>query len=669
MNPANCQCKYCGKKKSQREITQSMGESGILPVSPTSSPGPSARRVQPRKLDSQPQRASNLRQPAVFASVQKKPKVKQPSSNLVSGATMVVERDSDVRAVYAQTGMKLKRWLREDEVVWCALRTPIPGPEGQQDSIRFWPGVIDETRVKSESFPLPGSASSSNHPYNPDEPPWTVKQYTVYKVKLLATKVNLHLPDDQVLPYLAYLPSPELIHALQNISPDHMKYDEEYTSTFNPCPDSSEFLPAFIDAAGPLAFAIEIASTLAHYWGLSDEWQYEYTVPGPSNRPSASSRNLTLAEALAVASSSNARDAAAKASYESYNTTISTNRPGIPLEQIAPKTIGPPPYAGQSFQRTQFQGMWWGCERIWVNDFVRLKLTRKAIAPTGAPRILPPAGPGRQFARICQEEGRDLSEAGAATRGSFMRLDDLFVVETITDKGKKRECRASGMLYELVDEDWEEESSSSGGTNNDASGPSNRSQARLPHASPFKPSALPNPDPTVPIDNTSSRTNASPLSSPPKPPSAAGSGAQTSAEWRPPQAPKGFRFRPILEDGFEAVFSLAMISGRYYPGITEHPILDQYYHDSIKDLREGKLEYSVYSHLWTLEGLLPGASLAMDPVNYKKDRTKMLEDAHQSAMEDLDVHLAEKRQRDADDENDMDVDVIGNHAKMEVDEN
>ncbi|THV02463.1 hypothetical protein K435DRAFT_749121 [Dendrothele bispora CBS 962.96] len=687
LNNANCQCKYCGKKKSQREITASMGESGILPISPGSSPGPPARRVQqPRRSDNQPHRGSNLRQPAVHASIQRKARIKSPSSHLVPGA-MVVERDADLRAIYAQTEMKLKRWLREDEVVWCALKTPIPGPRGESDSIRFWPGVVDENRVKSEAFPLTQPAGPSNHSYDPEKPPWKVKQYTMYKVKLLATQHILHLPDDQVLPYLAYLPSPDLINALQNISPESMKYSDEYTSTFNPCPEAPDSLPVFVDAAGPLALAIEIASIVAHYWGLSDDWEFQYTVPVSSNTHSSSSSGpRTLAEVLSAASSSNAKSSS-HTSYTSYNTPISTNRPNVPLEQVAPKMIGPPPFAGHSFQQTRFQGLWWGCERIWVNDFIRVKLTREAIAPNGAPHILPAAGPGMHWAKVCQEEGRDLQKAGAVTRGTFMRLDSLFVVDVASANGKKKECRASGMLYELVDEDWGDETDNSKGANGVAPAsqpPNGSSTTSLPHASPLKPSALPNPDPAVPIDEISPRMNTLTLpnsqssTAPSKVSSRnpAGQGPSGQVEWVPPEAPKGFRFRPILEDGFEAVFSLTLISGRYYPGITEHPILEEYYRDSINDFREGKLDFSAHSHLWTLEGLLPGALLAMDPIQFKKDRTKMFEDGHLVATKDLDEHLANRLKEEVEDdvkvEHDMEVDVDdiaeSSYVGMDVDQ-
>jgi hypothetical protein len=40
-----------------------------------------------------------------------------------------------------------------------------------------------------------------------------------------------------------------------------------------------------------------------------------------------------------------------------------------------------------------------------------------------------------------------------------------------------------------------------------------------------------------------------------------------------PPPPRGFRFRPILPEGFEVVVSLALVSGRYYPRLLAHPML------------------------------------------------------------------------------------------------
>ncbi|KAF5350260.1 hypothetical protein D9758_007792 [Tetrapyrgos nigripes] len=685
MDSANCKCKYCAKK-AQREITANMGQSGILPPSPTASPGPSARRPITRKPDP---KTSNLRNPAYHASVQKvkPPKYIRPSRHLVPGH-MQAESASDLRAVHSQSQMKLKRWLREDEVVWCALKTPIPGPQGGRDSIRFWPGIVDDIRVKPETFPRPDSApipGSSNRPYDYENPPWAVKQYTQYKVKLLASKCELVIPDDQVLPYLAHQPRAELIAALTDVPPASLKYDDEHTAVFNPCPDMNSETPSsppsFVEAAGPFALAIEIASKAAHYWGLTDEWTFDYMMLSSANRQTTTSASASrsLADVLSAASSSNAAEYTANPA-PSYGTSIATNNPNTRTEDVAAKTLGPPPHIGETVQQTRYQGMWWGCERIWTHDFVRLKLARRVIAPNGAPHILPAAGPGKALAKQCAERGKDPKAAGAASRATFMRLDSLFLVNVTTPNGdKKKEVRAGGMLYELVDEDWDGDPEETRGHINGVSpdsAPVNglALTARLPQASPLKPTALPNPDPAVPVDETSPRMSTQMLPETPVPtkPLANGHSSSEHPKWPPPNPPRRFKFRPILEEGYEAVFSLTLISGRYYPGISDHPVLEEDYRDSLSDFRQGKLEDSTNSHLWTLEGLTSGAILSMDPVVYKKDRTKMLEEAQADGKRDLDEHLKARAENSMKQEDEMDVDGVGpplyhDHGRMDVD--
>jgi hypothetical protein len=94
---------------------------------------------------------------------------------------------------------------------------------------------------------------------------------------------------------------------------------------------------------------------------------------------------------------------------------------------------------------------------------VRLKAARGQIAPQGSPQILPPSGPSKSTIAglgLDQSERRrgTLKSHGARDRGVFMQLEALFVVDVpdANGAGVHAECRASGMLYELADEDWEE---------------------------------------------------------------------------------------------------------------------------------------------------------------------------------------------------------------------
>ena len=129
--------------------------------------------------------------------------------------------------------------------------------------------------------------------------------------------------------------------------------------------------------------------------------------------------------------------------------------------------------AGHIVSQTRYQGLWWGAERIWTDELVRLKLARCQFAPNGTEVIAPPAGPSaRTLERMKEYEGAasvDPVRLGSSERGLFLRLEGLFIVDVPTQDGSNvaKECRAGGMVYELVDEDWEDPDAS---TENDTSG-------------------------------------------------------------------------------------------------------------------------------------------------------------------------------------------------------
>lgn len=99
-----------------------------------------------------------------------------------------------------------------------------------------------------------------------------------------------------------------------------------------------------------------------------------------------------------------------------------------------------------------------------------------------------------------------------------------------------------------------------------------------------------------------------------------------------PPATKGFRFRPILPPGHEAVVSLSLISGRYFPGLFHHPLMaPTVAHALSLSSDEGGLYQ--HRHLWAMEGLLPGIHQSMDPRQWRKSRLTMLQEADREARD------------------------------------
>lgn len=288
-------------------------------------------------------------------------------------------------------------------------------------------------------------------------------------------------------------------------------------------------------------------------------------------------------------------------------------------------TLGAPKPVGQHFLQKNFQGMWWGAERIWTGDLLRLKLSRAAIAPQGAPHIAAPSSAGAAALGHPSAKDVDPKQLGAVSQGVFMRLDALFTVEVETKNGKKRnECRAAGPLFELADEDWTDPLKSkeeTPATSLEAPGYVNGMSTALSQPSPLKLPPLPNPNPTDPVESNGASDYKAP---------------ELTTQYDLPQPPSGFKFRPILESDYEAVFSLTLLSGRYYPGILEHPLLL----DTVRTafMPEGEINPST-AYLWALGGLEAGINNTMDPIRYKKDRLKMLVDAEDSTREQLKEHL------------------------------
>ncbi|KAF8074836.1 hypothetical protein FPV67DRAFT_1575013 [Lyophyllum atratum] len=669
MDSANCPCKYC-QKKSQKEVTASLPP-GILRQAHGTPTPTRPRTTRPKALR---ERVMRPQREKVYAAVQRAPlPALSKSSNVSSKATMLVERNSDLRAVSANTGMKLRKWFRTGELLWCALDPPITGPDNVV--IQFWPGLVDEVKLKTKPIPRqtavparPPLESGNDEDVVIDDVngalPWSISQSTQYRMQLLAVNHSYLVSDDQVLPYQAHVPSNELIDALKAFPTLRLNFDREVLSRFNPCPQGKS--SHFDDAVAPYAMAVQIASTLSGYWCLTDEWAFEYHLPPPTpplpnlSTPSPSQAGLEGAGWYNAQTSSAVFDgpSSERVTYD-LNARLYPNVSGsgsdmspVETQRLSARVLGKvaavPPSGSPPLTQMRFQGLWWGAERIWVDEFIRLKVPRRCIAPKGAEHILPPSGPGKYARELWLKTGRDPSELGAGARGVFMRLDGLFVVDAVQSDGvtTRKECRASGMLYELADVDWEDPDSAPA-TDTSSAGNGKAPLSFVPAPSPLNPHILPNPDPAVPIPPTPPAPEAAqppPIPKPPLPISQLSHPA--TPHYRLPEAPDGYVFRPILAEGHEATLSLSFISGRYYPRILSHPLLETTLRAALTNpvAKGGLLESN---NLWALEGLAAGYFNSVEPIQYKTSRPKMVEDADSLAVKELELHK-QQRMREMD---------------------
>ncbi|PPQ91873.1 hypothetical protein CVT25_000748 [Psilocybe cyanescens] len=685
----DCECKYCGKvRKPQREITASM--SNILRTTPTLSPMPKSKihrdKGKGRERDDISRRIPlGPRDTKVYAAVQRTIKPIKPSTGVLP-QPMLVERANDLRAMNSTTSMQFRRWFRDGEVVWCALNPPILAPDGTDNGcIEFWPGVIEEIRLKTLPVPrdMPGSsangkgASQSRSPQagsstmqidpptendqigtilqNSDEPlPWTVRQSTRYKVQLLGVSHSHIIDDTQSLPYQAYMPSEQLIANMTMFPIEKLNFNKDSLLKFNPCPGDTP--PNFFESVSAYATALQIASIISSTWCLTDDYTIRYSAPPtPKSSPKSTQRPFTppqSASAPPLQSSSQIAPpmtlAAAIEAAGRHNTEVTNNTPfyknvtsvdptlsARQAQKIFDHVLGVPP-PPSNLAQTRFQGLWWGAERIWTNDFIRLKVPRRTMGPKGGPYILPASGPGKSSTEQWLGQGKDPSELGAGTRGVFLRLDGLVTVDVVSDRGViKKEARVCGMLYELADADWDDPEENGSANTLDES--ASQGQQQQPPAA--GPSAI---NPILGNGATIMPNTQSPISGP----------AQGNEL---PQPPVGYKFRPIISPGHEFVGAMGLISGRYYPRILSHPKTTLRVQAALsRSAEHGGL--TGFDNLWALEGLSGGYYNSVDPHRYKKSRVAMMQDADKQALDELQAYVRAKTETKNGDA--MEVDVI-----------
>ncbi|KAF9240636.1 hypothetical protein BU15DRAFT_87549 [Melanogaster broomeanus] len=663
LNRSNCNCKYCNKKP-QREITASMG---LLPRRSTPMFAPSPLR-QPRE------------QAKPYAAIRRTPRpVKQLQGPKQS---MLRERNADLRAAYAE-GVTLRKWYREGELLWCALNYPIPGLTGEKDAITFWPGLVEETKMKAGVMlrsevpsggadgPVQENGTQSSDPsgtiQNGNAPkatlededkqvPWTVVQTLHYKMKLLGIPYSYYIPAEQVLPYQAHAPSDELIQAIHRVPLEQMNTD---TESFKLTPEST-----FVEAAAPFALAVQIAANLAGYWAPTDDWEYKFSIPPPNAPPPMVVQPRFPNDAQPQMSLDSVMNASMTFNASLANTTTgagpSTPQTVLPWLHRDFVPVPSPIALTQTVTQMRYQGLWWGAERIWTDELVRLKLSRAQIAPEGAENIFPPAGPSRKALEYTRtlSDAEDMGETrvGAETRGVFMRIDGLYVADVPRVNGSTgKECRATGMLYELVDDDWEGDLTE-GVVNGDTGGKGKgkASEVSSGAATPTtvvgrseqgSSSSIAGPADAATVDGTSHTIPSASVSKPKeRSTSEQLSHPILSSPFPLPPPPDGFTFRPILKPGHEAVLSLNLIAGRYYPRLLRNPLLDNYVGKAL-DI-DGE-EVAETGQLWALEGLAPGYYNTMDPIRWRPSRVVMVREADKEARRGLEEHWqARARERD-----------------------
>lgn len=600
---SNCGCKYCARTP-QRGISQAAGfttsarslSSPVARIRQSTQAPSKAPRPQPQTSSQAAKekgkgkaRASEL--PSVSAgpagispppspllqgqetisaqklvpwfAIRQEPKPVKPSTG--PKASVNAHRIADLEGVNSPHRRRLHRI---GEVIWCFFDIPITKPGEQDTAISAWPGVVKSIQ-RSMHFTIVMDESSVEHRKANDQP-------YAYEVTLFNIETTVTVSDQKVLAYQAMSSPQPLIDALSSLmhTIDRKGHvlDVPAEGGFNALSKLT-----FEEVALPYALAVQAPIMLAKYWACTDVWTFKYTV--------------TLDKVVA-------------------NPVLPPKRkfrtPGLhigPMPDLLPSSpIGPspPPEESPAQVKTQkrYQGLWWGGERIWVDDLVRLKVPRGDLVPNGNEKVLPVVPPSQATVDHTIQKGIDPENApGSGDRGLFLRITGIFVVD--------EKVRISGTLFDLVEEAFV------------GAGVGGREE-RQEDTSAFD---MRNLDPALPQHEGTDAQLAEPTSNGFKPASDYQVlSAPYVRSWNPPEPPIGYKFRSILKGDWEAVMDISLLSGRYFPGILTDPLLS----DHLERLL--RLEEQVY-HIYALEGLAPGYYNSVDPEFPRESRAAMFAEA------------------------------------------
>ncbi|KAG8692054.1 hypothetical protein FRC11_007020 [Ceratobasidium sp. 423] len=422
--------------------------------------------------------------------------------------------------------------------------------------------VTEDRSIEIDFWPafiLTYSTKNEPTPHKPGETDYEIIAHFTYNIRLLGVNHQVTVPGDRLLPQLGYVPSQSLLMAVKECPPNPNR------------PVNREF------------------SEYAHFNPLPEYDDVLGLPPGSYTREDALPA-FTLALHVVAC-----------------------------LTPIWGTTNA---YSSDNSDDELFQGLWWGSERIWLNDVVRLRPSREDLDPENTMGLLPPSSPD------------------AVDRALFLRLTYI-VVDREDPKGMN--ICVGGDLYELARKETQ------------------------PPQSPARPSIFG--PPTGLLGPPSSNTVdmfAEDSSTPALGATVGRSLAESSIAMPPP--PPGFTFRRLLATGNEMVLDIGAVAGRYYPKVLQAEALDRviralnqekgieageaasgtvegYARERIRRSQAGPQAFETAKdaliQLAALMGLYLGEGNAMRPEQWAKGRLQTIKGAELNARNVLFGHWTE----------------------------
>ncbi|KAG9104309.1 hypothetical protein FRC06_003817 [Ceratobasidium sp. 370] len=347
------------------------------------------------------------------------------------------------------------------------------------------------------------SFSTKNTPssHKPGDPNYTIECRYVYTIRLLAVNHEIRVYEERLLPQLGYVPSQELLDVLKDCEPSRPLEPtfDEYRN-FNPLPEFNKDL--------------DISPS-----------QY-------------SSQDALPAYFLAL------HIVACLTPIWCATHSYVSDEPKSDAEEF-------------------YQGIWWGAERIWLEDLVRLRPSREELDPDNTMGLLPPSSPD------------------ALTRALLLRI--TYIVADPQDASEMGVC-VGGDLYELAleSEGSKSKSQPTAGPSSMFGAPTGLLGGPAPQSNVASSSR-----PQLPFLNNANpdRDTFAQGQRPQGPaPAQLGSGSGSSSTQPPPpvaevavpmpEPPPGYSFRRLLQPGKEMVVDVGAIAGRYYPSILKMETVD-----------------------------------------------------------------------------------------------
>ncbi|KIM34322.1 hypothetical protein M408DRAFT_59947 [Serendipita vermifera MAFF 305830] len=259
LNNSECACKYCAKKKGQKEVNESvLGEPSKPRMKPSAVQPPEGGRLRRKSGKSKDSYDSDSASTLVTQLRPSKPE--QKSKHLKQIFPLNFD-DIPPAGVYTPRKRYVElhsgRFVRDGELIWIRLPYPIYYEGNSGVAIDSWPAFAEDIEHRKQVVP------------SQDKSTFTVKE-EVYIVTrpLMAGRIVVKVPETSVIPFRAWEVGDDLVELIKKVSSSSdIDLTSEYP-VFDQRSTNGELLPraSFQHVAPYFAVAVQTAAHMDIYW-------------------------------------------------------------------------------------------------------------------------------------------------------------------------------------------------------------------------------------------------------------------------------------------------------------------------------------------------------------------------------------------------------------------